>query len=360
MKDIYSEKRNGIYYFRFRDPDTLEFHTCRSSGLTNKDAAIRWATLEYEKIKAKAGTSSSLFEDWARRFFIDGCPHISRLTNEGKTYAKQTKMDNRRYVEEFLLSDPISKVPLNEIKRSHILELQNRIISRYGRTRTAQRVYGAFHLIIAEAIFQGKIQYNPATGVKKIAYKAIPRKGIPKGDINKFLDPEYWENKTHWKMTLTARYTGMRAGEVIALTWEVIDPKNDIIYVVQNLPASEDEPKDPKWGKKRRTVYPKELKKILESERGEGFVFQENEKPVNYWDWYASVKKARTRSGIWGGIHALRHSANTELAEAGISKELRKAIFGWTNDKTEQGYLHDEMFNLTTIKKAINILTRRS
>lgn len=353
MKDFYSEKRNGVYHFRFRNPGTGEFDTSRSSGLRNRDAAIAWATLEYEKIRAKAGSSASPFMDWAERFFKDGCPHIERVRNEGRSYSEKTRFDNRRYVE-FLIEDKIGEIAMNDLRRSDILDLQARIVKKFGRTRTAQKVYGAFHIILAEAIFRGLLQLDPSTGIKKIAYKKTPRKAMTKDDLDKFLDPTNWPNLTHWKMTMTARYAGLRAGEVRALTWESLDAKENIMKVEANLPGMSSAVTDPKWGKKRRAPYPKALREILEPGRSTGLVFRDGDGPVKYWDWHDSVVAARTKAGVSAGIHALRHTINTQLAEAGVSRELRKAMFGWASDQVEDGYTHYDMMEIAPLGKIID------
>jgi hypothetical protein len=44
---------------------------------------------------------------------------------------------------------------------------------------------------------------------------------------------------------------------------------------------------------------------------------------------------------------------DTILAENGINQEVRKAIFGWTNAKTEQIYNHPEMYDVGKLSKKI-------
>lgn len=353
-KDFYIEPRDGIYYFRFRDPITGKIGNGKSSRLRNRDAAIAWATLEYEKIKAKAGSSSSPFKDWASKFFIKDCPHIERVLNEGKTYSDSTRDNNRDYLLE-ILKDPIALIPLNQISRPDVISLQERIVKKHGRSRTAQQVYSVFRIVINEAMYRGRITYNPCFGVKQISYKKKPRKALTRAEAEAFLVREYWRDEQHWLMATTARYTGMRAGEIRGVFWEDILVDKGLIHVKHNLPQNvgAEGLKSPKWNKERVYPYPKELKKLLEPRRKEGLVFEVNGDPVDYWAWHDSVKAARKKAGA-GGIHALRHTINTELAEKGVPKELRKALFGWSSDQVADGYTHPENYDISKLAGIID------
>lgn len=359
MKDFYTEKRGKIYYFRFKDPLTGKILPARSSGQKNRDLAIKWAAFEYEKLKSQAGMPTGRFGDWADLFFKKDCPHITRLLNQGKSYAESTKEDNRQYVDDFLLKDPISRMKLGEIGRGDVIDLQDRIVKAYGRTRTAQRIYQTFHIIMNEAVIRGKLASNPCNGIAKISYQPKVRKPLTKAELDKFLDPKHWPNRIHWLMTMTARYTGLRAGEIRALSWEHLNPEEGTIMVLQNLPqnVSLEELTTPKWGKTRKDVYPKQIQLLLEKERKpSGLVFQNQDgSAIDYWAWHDSVKHARKASNIThAGVHALRHSLDTILAENGINQEVRKAIFGWTNSKTEQIYNHPELYDVGKLSRKIH------
>lgn len=365
MKDFYAEKRGKIYYIRFKDPLTGRVLPARTSGQKNRDLAIKWAALEYEKMKSLAGMPTGKLGDWANLFFKEGCPHITRLLNQGKSYAESTRRDNRQYVEVFLLKDPIAQMKLGEIGRGDIIDLQDRIVKAYGRTRTAQRIYQAFHIILNEAVIRGKLASNPSNGIAKISYQPKVRKPLTKSELECFLDPAHWPNRTHWLMTMTARYTGLRSGEIRALYWEHLNPIEGSIMVQQNLPqnVSLEALKPPKWGKARKTVYPKQLQDLLEKERQpSGLVFHEADgSAVDYWAWHDSVKDARKASNIkHAGVHALRHSLDTILAENGINQEIRKAIFGWTNAKTEEIYNHPELYDVGKLSKKVHKVLKGS
>jgi integrase len=140
-------------------------------------------------------------------------------------------------VESFLLKDPIAKMKLGEIGRGDIIELQDRIVKAYGRTRTGQRVYQVFHIILNEAVIRGKLQSNPSNGIAKISYHQKDREALNKKELDCFMDPKYWPNRTHWMMAMVARYSGLRSGEIRALRWENLNPEENIIMVTQNLPA---------------------------------------------------------------------------------------------------------------------------
>lgn len=350
-RDYQMINRDGIYYFRFRNPVSGEVMSGKSSRLRNKNAAIAWAVLEYEKIKAKAGSASSPYRDWADKFFKEDCPHIMRVLNEGKTYSSATRDDNRKYIG-MILEDRISDKPLNEITRADVIDFQERLVKKYGRCRKTQAIYSVFRITINEAIYRGRISSSPCFGVKQISYKKKVRQALGREDVEKFLAPECWPNRTHWMMTMLARYTGMRAGEVRGLFWEDIDTERKIILVRHNIPQNLgiEGLKDPKWGRKRAYPYTKDLSELLKPlARRSGLVFSDDGiHPIDYWAWHDSVKLARRKSGTNGGIHVLRHSLNTQLASNGVSRDIRKALFGWSNDEVADGYTHQEMFEISS------------
>jgi hypothetical protein len=136
-KDYYFEKRGKYCYFRFaiNGQRTHAF----SSGQANKTLAEKWARKRFDELTSKPLTDLSLFM-WAERFFIDGCPYITRLRIEGRTFSPRTIGLSRQWLVNYVLNDPICEQKLSTIRRADVLSFRERI-AKDGRTRTAQAAY---------------------------------------------------------------------------------------------------------------------------------------------------------------------------------------------------------------------------
>lgn len=138
-------------------------------------------------------------------------------------------------------------------------------------------------------------------------------------------------------ITLAAFYTGMRAGEIVNLTWDRVDLSSDEIIL---------EAEHTKTDEKRIIPICDELHKILEVipkeiRRGQNGkmeqvpeVFLYKGLPVKSIRW--SLKKACEKAGIPYGrntkngitFHDLRHTFNTNMRKAGIDQTIIMEITG--------------------------------
>lgn len=356
QKNFYLIKRGKIWYTKIRDPQTREILNPLSTGQTNKTRAEQWAQLEYDKVNAMNGSSAMLLREWAERFFADGCPHISRLRDDGKHYSESTRKQNRAYVDTILLKDEIADLPLCTINKGDILDFRTRVIAMLGRTRSAQLAFGVLRIIMREAIQRDLLSVDPGANIRPGAYEKKDRIAIPMSGILAFLSLEYWPDLKYWRPTVCAALTGMRAGEVRGVQWHHINKATGLIHILANIPAHSDEVKRPKWERSRNTIYPKELQAILEPLRcTTGFVFGEGPIPLNYWKWQRAVENAAELSKQPVTLHILRHSLNTYLRGKGIADDLLRGSFGWIDSRVQDGYTHRELYDLSSVNSAVDI-----
>ena len=354
-KNFYLTRIGKIWYVRFRDPTTRVIQSAQSSGLTNKTEAENWARKQYDRLCYLTGDAGMPFEEWADRFFRPDCPHVIRVRLEGKPYSEATRKHNRKILEKYILTDPIVQKYVGDIKKADVIAFRARLVAKIGQTRTAQLTYSVFRTIISETLYLGVISSDPCSGVKKIAYKSKTRPVLRLNQALELLDRRNWKNTAHWEMTLTAALTGMRAGEVRGLCWDAIDPKNNVIHVIRNIPCKSNIVKAPKWEKTRITVYPAVLKAVLEPRRAKGFVWELNGKALGYSRW-ANEFRDICHGAI--SLHGLRHTLHTALRDAGIPDDKLRAMFGWSAPNVQDGYTHRELYDNSQQLELIDLLTK--
>lgn len=177
----------------------------------------------------------------------------------------------RSIMENHLLTDPVVKVRLAALKRSHILDYRERLIEKLGYTRTVQEAVGVLKTILKEAYFREDISRDPTVGIGSTRYQ--PKEiGVFTADELKKLFPAVppgpGGNLTGYTVFLMAAITGMWRGEILALTWECVSFQEKCIEIRQAW-KDRHEMGPPKWGKTRVTPMPNQLAKALEQYRAQ-------------------------------------------------------------------------------------------
>jgi integrase len=203
------------------------------------------------------------------------------------------------------------------------------------------------------------IKENPINYVKPPKKQKQDTKLIilSKDDFNKIADrlPEY-------NIPLQIAYhTGMRGGEVTALTWDNVDLDNGIVKVRHTLvskgksifelesPKSSVSIRDIKIGNtlikilNQQRIYQKEMKlKYGQWYNNSNFVCtKENAKPMNTNTIKILSRKINTELNINFNFHSLRHSHATMLLEAGANiKDIQKRLGHSKLSTTMDTYSH--------------------
>ncbi len=155
-------------------------------------------------------------------------------------------------------------------------------------------------------------------------------------------------------MILLAVKTGLRFGELIALKWEDVDFKTQILTIGRNIVHGiEGSPKN----NRTRTIPLTQsvIEMLSQKKQNNGYILHDNNgKPLYYTcclkHLHKICKLAELRTISW---HILRHTFASHLAAKGISVFAIKELLGHSDIKMTMRYSH---VNLPILKDAIELL----
>lgn len=207
-------------------------------------------------------------------------------------------------------------------------------------SRTINYMHTILHEAFEKACKIGLINKNPVEATEPPKKKKTTGKHLTREEQQK-LEEVLKEDK--WGVAcLTALYTGLRLGEILALKWHDIDLENNYINVghtikrVKNDKESKIIVQEPKTEKGKRIVsLPKRLRDILIAYRGEdynnnGIVFKTSSEgytePRNM---IRAFYKLITKAGIESkNFHSLRHTYASRLIEENVNHKVIQELLG--------------------------------
>lgn len=252
---------------------------------------------------------------------------------------------------------------------------------------SARKLYGYISNTIRYARKKGIIENNPLEFLQSKdfykycteVYKPDNKKIISKEDM-RLLQEQFKRDhiqKPNYIPTYAvelASLTGMRVGEIAALTWENITDEYIVIDKSEKIDRSQDEMKffidKTKNGKIRFFPVTKEIKELLEKvksvEREYGYLCEwvfANEHGRIHAPVISACSKSKCRQlGIDGkGIHAYRKTLNSNLRCRGVSATVAASMLGHTKEVNEQYYTFDvtDMHERAMIVSEINAETHK-
>lgn len=270
----------------------------------------------------------------------------------------------------YILGTKLGKTPLTDIKKINIQEFLN------THTELAHSTLRKIYLLISQtfdsAVDNDLVRINPCKGV------VVPNKNKETKPIQVFTleDQRNYmialENEIHRPFFMTALFTGLRQGELIALKWRNVDIEEKIIYVKESIrktkvykPNGTSEntfvTKPPKSKAGIRSVpIPNSLIPILSAIRptgtiddiGDEYVFKTktgnphtSRNIIKYHERICRKAKInpmviKDKKGneqiVYQGInfHALRHTYATRMLEAGEAAKTVQVLLGHKDIQT--------------------------
>lgn len=196
---------------------------------------------------------------------------------------------------------------------------------------------------LSEMYSQQIIPFNVAMGIKLRNMKKADKRAIKIEEIEKISRVAKEMTPYQWIAVPLLTYTGMRKGELLALTWEDIDMDKKVIYIRKsNVTTSEKSiciQNVTKTESGERTIpisaplyEALKLHRDMLQIKGSHWLIRQlrEDKPMNTNNFSRTVRKWREKAGVKDDVscHAFRHLYSTLLAENGIDTSRATILLG--------------------------------
>lgn len=365
----------GIEYQRYRklyNGEYKEFYGRTVKEVKEKIQEFESRNMYIKKTEVRKQTFGEYLENW----FIN----VRVYEVESSTYLR-----NEQTINYHIKNSSLYNAQMVNIDSELCQSLINKLSEKYSRS-TISKVYVLLNMCFNYAFTKEHIGENPMMKVKmpkesSLATKKKEAKWLSSSDVEKFVQEAERVNTREFRIkgkvgervygvnayyAILIIYTGLRIGELMALTWEDIDFKNKTLNVNKSRAKGKIDGKttlyikDPKSESGTRIIplsdraiyalqkikeYSTELK--LNSDNNLIVANTSSESNIT-----RTVKSMLFRAGCETekcGLHALRHTFGSLLLEKGVDLKTISYLLGHSDiTVTANIYLH------ITREKAIN------
>lgn len=315
----YKDNKKGTWYVKCRYKDwTGNTRWCTKRGFSTKRDALSW---EREFQSQRAGDIDMDFASFVKLYQENSKPRIKESTSITKENIVTTK-----------ILPYFGKKPLSSIRSTDVLQWQNVMLS-YRDPKTGKPYSMAYLKTLhnqLSAIFNHAVRYyglkeNPARLAGNMgSEKGIEMKFWTRDEYQCFLEQMMDEPLAYYVFE-TLYWTGMREGEMMALTPGDIDLKGKKINInktFQHLNGRDvvTDPKTPKA--KRKITIPDFLCEELEEYMAMCMALEPTDRlfPVSKSYLYRMMEKGCKAAGVQRiRVHDIRHSHVSLLIDMGFS-----------------------------------------
>jgi len=362
MASIHKRPRSPYWHASFMAPDG-RWKLC-STKCTDRQKALS-AAIEFERA-AKLGRAGNLVEAQARKVVADimaraggeetlRAPSVNDYFNQWlvtKT-ARNSKGTTTRYavaVTDFLASlGSRTGKPLTSLTSA---DVERFLTYRTDKGLAPQTVILDIKIIGAalnHARRQGIITTNPAEAVELPKGKSMERGTFTPAEVKMLVNAAKGEWKT---LILLAYFTGARLSDCCTMAWADVDLGAATLTYTQ---GKTDE-------KVTMPLHPDllaHLNKLAGTDKPDVFIMPHtaNLKSGGRKGLSETFKRIMRDAGLDAGkvkkagvrqlsrrtFHALRHSFNSAMANAGVSQEVRMKLTGHKTESVNRGYTHHEL-----------------
>jgi integrase len=255
--------------------------------------------------------------------------------------------------------------PVEDINTHDVDALKDHLLTRVSH-RTAQKILVILHGVMARAKRKGWITVNPCEDAEKVTVKRSDDFNVLSVEQVHAVASEAASELLR-AVFLTAAFTGLRMGELLALRWRHIDFASRILHVQRNYVEGEED--TPKSHRRRSVPVSDQAVVVLEAlSRREHFTGPDDlvlcdevgrhlgDNTVRD-EFYAALERAglghlryveppnhANPKGVMRDdpmvFHDLRHTFGTQCAARGIDLRKIQAWMGHADIQTTMRYLH--------------------
>ncbi len=342
-------KKGGIFYYRLGSDEKRTKHT---TGCTTEKAARAFCEkiLSNELHIGKEITFQSFTTDF---FVIGKCQHLANRASDGHPINPKLVKDFRAYLINYLLpyfaQYQLTSITVSEIRkwRTEIMEGKIKPASLKGKIpahNTINKVFGSLSTILEFAEESELITANPCAKIKPLPKTLYKHRDILTTDeIKKLFPPDtnelisIWGNWENVSLIYLCLSSGMRSGELRALTWADIDWANKFVYINKAIKAG-NILGTTKNGKARPVLPPQKAFEFLQQWKKLTVKNSDTDKIFTGRDGKSSVSAQKIRNVFNNAlvkveinlsgernivIHSLRHTYNTCMQSALEGNDLR-------------------------------------
>lgn len=318
---VTKDKKTGKWMSQIRIEDwTGKVIHKKKRGFDTKREALQW---ERNFIAQSSGSTGMGFKEFTEIYL-----------NDLEQRLKATTIENKRYLIDLKITPFFGSRILEEIKATDVRKWQNTLTSyRDDNGNPYSQTYLKTINNQLTAIFNYAVRYY---GLKENPCHKAGSMGKKNADKMSFWTPEEFnrflevmkDRPMSYALFMTMYYTGIREGEILALTPEDIDLEQLTIRINKNFQQVKGETliTSPKTPKSTRVItMPVELKKCLEEYMAQCYEMQPTDRlfPV-YKSWVVrEMLYGEKKAGLKHiRVHDLRHSHASLLIEMGFSPLL--------------------------------------
>ena len=223
-------------------------HYKTKGGFKTKKEAELWETQEkLAKSKGQISDKNPAFADYFRRWY--------------EVYRKPSAAANTRKIYEYVagvLENYFGGLKIRSLTSENLQTFLNDFGEDHSKN-TARKIYSNLKSCLVEAFDEGLIHKNLSTKLKLIYNEdnARPSVFLSAAEIEglaRYCEQIAKPNRPVPYMILTAVYTGMRLGEIMALSWPCIDYTKNTIKIEKSWAYKVHELKSPKNKASYRTI----------------------------------------------------------------------------------------------------------
>lgn len=340
-------RSNGYYYYWVYDKFNRRIY--RSTGQKTRARAMdvamrRWKDGALVDVPKPV---YHLFNDYASGFWDwDTCPIIQDKIRRGGHYSRENASSNGKMTAKHIMPF-FEGVLLEEITPRMATDWLLRLPAEHGiSNKSSNNILTIFRQILDAAVADGLIDRNPAKVIKPLVKDHRRERGCYSPAQIRALFSRPWEPRHIYIMCRLAAMTGMRLGEVQALTRKQI---RDGYLDVNASWAKKEGRKTTKSGYGRVVPLDPEtmnlLREILPPGEDDLLFTQNGREPISGNTVRKYLAQRMDELGIaWKennlAFHSFRHFFNTRLVAAGIDGQQIRAVVGHESQDMTEHYLH--------------------
>ncbi len=253
--------------------------------------------------------------------------------------------------------DFFGDIELQKIDSRLIANFYAYLATKNLSAETIHKIHAIINNSFKKAVRDGLVAINPTVGIKLPKVHQKEKSSLSDAEVKRILqaakiycDNPKNKNKNVFPLIKLALVSGLRRGELLALTWDNIDFTIGKIYVANSVCELKDKIiiKTTKTdASKRSMIIPSAMIELLKTHRknfatGE-FVFPNTDnknKPQAPSNICRVYRKILSLAGVKSSLHILRHTNITNLITAGTDIKTVKNRAGHTRIETTMSYTH--------------------